>query len=385
MSKYLMAFIVIVLWFSFYSCGLKKAPNALEKPKVEEVEIQKAVADKWQQTWYETLAAAKKEGKLNIYGGMEPKVRDAWTGYFKEKYGIIVEHMAGGGSDVAQKLIEEHKAGIYYADQYIGGGTTIYTLLKPAGIIEKFEHQLFLPEVLDPKVRINGILPWMDEDHTMFSWSLAPSGPIIVNTKMVGPGTIKSYKDFLQPQWKGKIILFDPTTPGQGLQWFSIYGGEGILGLDYMKALVRQEPYITRDLRLQAEWVARGKYPISLGTGWSRFEPYASAGAPVAQNKVEEPDYLSAAMGHVSWIKNAPHPAASKLFTNWLLSKEGQALTQRVWERQTAREDVETEGVKLMGVREKGLKYINAEIESIYKKKEIYAEMAKEIFDPLLK
>jgi len=35
--------------------------------------------------------------------------------------------------------------------------------------------------------------------------------------------------------------------------------------------------------------------------------------------------------GTLAVIKNPPHPNASKLFINWLLSREGQKLTRKRW------------------------------------------------------
>ncbi len=41
-------------------------------------------------------------------------------------------------------------------------------------------------------------------------------GIIFYNPKLVDPKEFKSYKDLLDPKWKGKLILDDPRRAGPG-------------------------------------------------------------------------------------------------------------------------------------------------------------------------
>ncbi len=368
--------------FIFVSCsGEPKAPQFTAQTKINDTEVKK---EAWQMQWDKTLIQARKEGRVTIYTDIRPTVRDAWIKNFKDRFGVDIEFVAGRGAVTSQKLLTERKAGIYTGDITISGLTTLYLVLEPAGLFEDFEKHLFLPDVLDTKAWYDGHLPWFTEKRLIFLWRLYPTKPLWVNTQFVKPGEIKSYRDLLKPQWKGgKFVLNDPTISGSGSKWFEVYVREQFLGIDYMKSMVKQEPIITRDLRLGAEWVAMGKYPLSIGLEWSNYEPFVTAGAPLDSVETEVPYYLTSGSANLAWLKDAPHPNAAKLFVNWLLSKEGQLLAQQAERSQSAREDTGIEDLEVF--RKKGVKYFNANTEDMYNNLEPLKQMAKEIFGPLVK
>lgn len=370
-----------------FGCALNSVPA--EKPVLPEVALP-VVKEGWEKELERALAEARKEGKVTIYSTIGPEPIAAWTKHFKNKYGITVEYVAGRGEALVAKILTEKRANINLADLYIGGGTSIYTMLKPAGAIEPFEKELFLPEVIDPVLWFDSRLPWLDAERAMFSWALAPASPLVVNTSLVKQREIQSFRDLLNPKWKGNIVMQDPTVPGMGLQWFTMYGvmGVGNLGLEYMRDLVKQNPILSRDRSQMAYWLARNKYPVSIAMGWSVAQSYADAGAPVAINDIEEPVYLSAGSGHLTFVTGHPHRAAARLFANWLLTKEGQLLTAMAWGRQSAREDLDYKGAgeKLLSeLRREGVKYVSAETEEAYKIKDLAFNQAREIFGPLAK
>ena len=82
---------------------------------------------------------------------------------------------------------------------------------------------------------------------------------------------------------------------------------------------------IIRDYRLQADWLAKGKYPVGVGTG-TVVEEYMEVGAPIKHYLLKEGSYISSGAVNLAMINRAPHPYASKFFVNWLLSKEGQTV-----------------------------------------------------------
>ena len=90
-----------------------------------------------------------------------------------------------------------------------------------------------------------------------------------------------------------------------------------------MQNIVKQEPLITRDRRLQAEWVARGKYPIALGVEPSEIFKMVEAGAPVKLISMKDGQPLTSGPMNVMAFDRGPHPNATKLFVNWVLGKEG--------------------------------------------------------------
>ena len=155
------------------------------------------------------------------------------------------------------------------------------------------------------------------------------------NTKLVNPGQIKSYWDFLDPRWKGKIVTLDPTMRGSvsGILQFIFHNPK--LGVEFLRRFLSElELTATRDFRLLVDWLAVGKFSISALAPPNQVGIYEAKklGLPVeifdAEN-FKEGIPLSTAGGNMALFKNAPHPNAAKLAINWLLSREGQTAYQR--------------------------------------------------------
>ena len=88
----------------------------------------------------------------------------------------------------------------------------------------------------------------------------------------------------------------------------------------------------------------------------------------------------------MSLIDGAPHPNASRVFINWLLSKEGQVLFSQASLVQSAREDIPTDFLDPVKMRAPGVKYVWAETEELLLKLgNEQRPIFKEIFSPLIK
>ncbi len=112
---------------------------------------------------------------------------------------------------------------------------------------------------------INGGIKWMDKEGAYFFqgsyWVHAWS---VVNTERVKPGTVKSWKDYLKPEFKGRIAAYDPRSggPGQAAAAYLV----DVFGIDFLKQLhIGQEVVYTRDGRQLIEWLVRGNYDVALG------------------------------------------------------------------------------------------------------------------------
>ncbi len=213
-------------------------------------------------TWEKTVAEGKKEGKVMVYTIIGAATRQALSTAFEKKYGIPVEFWSGArGAEITQKLLTERNAGLYLADAVISGTTDLIPDLKPKGLLQPLDSALILPEVVDPKVWRSGQLPFLDKQHNAIGMLVQYLRHLIRNTEMVREGEITSYKDLLKPEWKGKVVLRDPTTTGNGNTWVTLLAMK-VWGLEptkeYLRQLAQTNPAILRDSRLQVEWVARG-------------------------------------------------------------------------------------------------------------------------------
>ncbi len=55
-----------------------------------------------------------------------------------------------------------------------------------------------------------------------------------------------------------------------------------------MKALVGQEPLVSRDRRLLVEWLARGRYPLLLAGNLDELLHFKKLGAPIKGVETKE-------------------------------------------------------------------------------------------------
>lgn len=337
--------------------------------------------------WDRTLKAAKKERRVVVYAGgsIGLPLRESLP-LIKKKFDLELDIISARGAELSGKLVQERTNGIYMTVVFLTGSNSLFGTIKKSGATEPLDSTLILPEVKDPDLWYSGKIPWADEDHHIFRFFAYPSPEITINTNLVAPGELQSYYDLLLPKWKGKIIMSDPTVVGSGFNSFSTMIMNKVLDLDFYRQLIRQDLQLTRNLRLQMDWVARGKVAITLGS--EGIAEYRAAGAPVAEIIPEEGAYMSSGTGSIVLMNRSPHPDAARVIINWVLTKEGQTIMQNVIGSQSARVDIRTEGVDPSRLRQPGVKYhigANSVEKWVLQEQDKYLEMAREVFAPLLK
>ncbi len=334
-----------------------------------------------QSDWEKTVALARQEGQIFMVTTASASTREALAGPLKSKYGIDLEFIVGSGGDLSEKVAAQRRAGLFFYDFYLGGATTATTTMKPAGFLDPLKPLLVLPEVTDPKAWYGGGINYADKEGQFIACSILMSSNkyLSVNSDLVKPGEIKSYKDLLDPKWKGKIIMYDPTIAGAASRWVAVVADK-YMGSDFMVQFAKNEPVITRDYRLQIEGTAKGKYLITIGSHPDILAEFMKLGAPLKPVMPAEGAFLTGGSGLVSYLNKAAHPNASKVFINWFLSKEGQTYYSRSILAQSARVDVPTDHLDKDDIRDPNVKYFVSEEETFLIKIREYQEKSKVIF-----
>src|SRR5262245_63771789 len=127
-----------ILWVVFFGVSLLRA-NTLFAADAKPA---------WQVTWEKTVAAAKKEGKLNFYVGRygsEPLLNE----FRKEFPEIKLVTVNGAGNTLGTRIITEIRSGNVVADLFSGGANTNYDILYQGKALGSIKATLILPEVLD--------------------------------------------------------------------------------------------------------------------------------------------------------------------------------------------------------------------------------------------
>lgn len=338
--------------------------------------------------WEKIVEAAKKEGTVVASIPPNAELRKALEEGFPKRYGIALEPVAGRGASVITRIVSEAKADIRYFDLHFGGTESTVKGLLPENILDSVEPALILPEVRDPKRWWGGHI-WIDNaKRYIYSFAAYQTQSLNYNSELARPEEIRSFDDYLNPKWHGKIGFSDPRVPGSGASIWSFI--LQMKGEEYLKKLVTQKLFLSRDLRLLAENLAKGRLAHTLGIGFTEFAPFLKAGLPVKALPIpKEGLYATAGYGSVVLLKNAPHPNASKVFLNWLLTKEGQEIFTRAMGEATRRLDVDTKWMKEFGVlaAKDGLtlaQYYRMENQSedrIYKIRDPGAALANKLLD----
>lgn len=158
-------------------------------------------------------------------------------------------------------------------------------------------------------------------------WAGFEVTPIVLafNSKMVPAAEApRAYDDLLKATWKGKMSLGNDEY-----EWYSVMldslGKKK--GLDYMKALAKQDlNMVGTSSRMRVELMMAGEFAVSLAARGRRVVEFKEQGAPI-DYRLFEP--YPSVPNFIALMAHAPHPYASILFYDWLLSQEGQAaLTQ---------------------------------------------------------
>lgn len=373
-----------VLFLFAISCAANPGIPEQKASTALQTTVAEAKKPAWQADWEKTLEMASKEGRLVIYSTAGSEAGRAMMDGFRSKYGISVDVTTGRGDVLAPRLSAERRAGIYMVDLYVGGITPVINSIKPAGALDPLEPALVLPEVKDAAVWWGNQLRFVDRDRTILAFLIYPVPPLAVNTNFVRPGEIKSYHDLLSSKWKENFIVNDPTVDGIGQKFMNVLGSF-ILNYDFVRDLARQKPVVIRDQRLQMEWLAQGKYPLLFPPKTDTYTSFKNAGAPLNIVIPAEGTYLASGSGALSLINRAPHPAAARLFINWLLTREGQTEFSKAHGSQSGRLDVATDHLEATYIRDPSVKYIYVDSEEFLLKIPELMKSLKEIFGPLLR
>jgi ABC-type Fe3+ transport system substrate-binding protein len=311
-------------------------------------------SEAWSQTpdpakWQELIKKAQGERSLALVGPPSAGLRAELLGAFSRRYGIQVDYLSLNGAETMVRVDTEAKAGHVVIDAVIGGTGSCW-MMAARGQIESVNGKLIDADVVKPGAWRGGSLRFVDagpvppgtpdDFRCGFQSAEWVMTDLFVNSTIVKPGEITSWKDLLKPEYKGRIASNDPRHTGP-ITTTVMYLAEQF-GHQYLKDLfVGQAPRLTTNHRQLAEWVARGEYPIGLSLVQFAVEPLRREGLPIERIfPADGPGAVTGGFSVMAMIKNSQHPNAAQLFVNWYASQEAQTIYEKQMMETSLRTDV---------------------------------------------
>jgi iron(III) transport system substrate-binding protein len=276
---------------------------------------------------------------------------------------IKVKIVPGKGAELLSRIMTERRADKHLVDVARIGNTSPYSLYQ-AKVLQPIAQAFLLPEVKDQSKWWQGKHHYIDPEGKYIFVSVGSVSVNMVahNTELVQSAELGSFWDLLNEKWRGKIVVMDPRSGGFGRSGARYVYFHPQLGSEYLRRLfTEQVVMVSRDYRQAIDWVAQKRFSILLfGNGDDVLQARAQ-GLPLSvidTSGWKEGGALEPAAFTLVWMDKPPHPNASKVFINWLLSRDGQTAVQKDGEtNDSLRVDITKSGVRPIVRRKDGGKY----------------------------
>jgi len=258
---------------------------------------------------------AEAEGEVVFYthdgDGAAAAVVDAFNNDFPK---IKANYVRAQNGALYSKLLAERSAGRFNVDviQFSEIGTAI-----------DFQKRGGYERHVSPEI---GAFPtkYLSPTPGDYFWMGVTFGGIAYNTNLVKPEDApKTWKDLLDPRWRNAMSTKQATSGMQFVEWYEL---RRLYGPDYWKQFAKQRPRGFDSRVPMFDRLSKGDDKVCAIAEYAGYLLYHQKGAPVAF--VTPDDGLPATPVVAGAVSRAPHPEASLLFIDWMMSTRGQALYQ---------------------------------------------------------
>ena len=253
------------------------------------------------------VAGAKKEGTLTLYSSAPVEVMTDVTGAFTKKYGVKVTLWRGGSEEIMQRVIADSRGGRASADVVETAGPNIEAvnrekLLTPVEmpVTSELISEAFVPN-----------RPWIVSRLTVFV--------IAYNTNAVKKAEApKSFAELADPKWKGKLGI-ESDDDNWLMTMSGAIGGDRL----FRDIVAKNGISVRKGHALLGSLIASGEVPVALDAYYDEIGSLKKSGAPVEMVLAAPVVSMPTAVGV---LKRAAHPYAAVLFSDFLLSEDGQKI-----------------------------------------------------------
>jgi iron(III) transport system substrate-binding protein len=202
------------------------------------------------------LAGRTAAEDINAYMGTSPDNNAKVAQFIKDKTGITVNQTFQSFGEIEARVKAE--APNFNADMIIGCGSPLAFMAKKNGWADPYISPAWkgVQEVyVDPQGY------WYNISN--FSFVLVGNKDRLAKAGYSMP---KSWKDLLDPKWKGEILMPSPLSSGTAnmmrFSWLALYGDDE--GWKYLEALDKNIAYYTRSGNAPTDLVGRGEFTLGI-------------------------------------------------------------------------------------------------------------------------
>ena len=300
---------------------------------------------------YQQLAdAAKKEGKLVVYGATDSKAVLPLVKDFNALYpGISVEYNDMNSTEVYNRFISEVAAGGATADVLWSSAMDLQIKLAAGGYAMPYKS-----------VEVGKIPGWAAWKDMAYGTTFEPAAFVYNKRLVTGAEIPQTHADFAriiaQPKFKDKVTTYDIEKSGVGFMFMTQDAQ------DFPQFGALEQAFGTAQVRVQSstgtmlERISSGENLI----GYNVLGSYALVRAKTDPSLgVVLPKDYTLVMSRIQFIsKTAKHPNAAKLWIDYILSQRGQTVIANDAKLYAIRTDVKGETTAAELIREVGEKNI---------------------------
>jgi iron(III) transport system substrate-binding protein len=255
------------------------------------------------------VEAAKKEGKVVWYTSLVLPSAEKVAKLFEAAYpGIKVEVHRTGSQRILQRVMQELQANLKIAD-------VIHT--SDAGHFVFLKEKKLLMQHTPPGLE-KFPAGFKDKDGYYFGLR-ATVNAIFYNTRAVSAAEApKSWKDLLDPKWKGKLVTAHPGY--SGVIATHVLALVHLHGWDYFKQLAQNNVMIVQSANDPPTTVASGERVVAVNGGEYSAYQLKKKGNPI--EIVYPKEGVPLVVSPQAIASFAPHPNAAKLFHDFTFTRE---------------------------------------------------------------
>ena len=255
------------------------------------------------------VEAAKKEGKVVWYTSLALPTAEKIGKLFEAAYpGIKVEVQRTGSQRILQRVMQEQQANLKLVDVIHTSDAGHFVLLKEKKLLMKYT-----PAGVDA-------FPAGFKDKDGYYFTLRATVNVIAyNTKLVSAVEApKTWKDLLDPKWKGKLVTAHPGY--SGVISTHVLALVHLHGWDYFKQLAQNKLMLVQSAVDPAGVVASGERAVAVDGGDYYYYQMKKKGNPI--EVVYPKEGVPLVVSPTAIASFAPHPNAAKLFTDFTFTRE---------------------------------------------------------------